>query len=76
MVTTATSCTIQNAGLDAGSLRLVNGTSPNQGRLEIYAVEWSTICGVDAEHFSISSGHVACRLLGFVGVKAVHRMSQ
>ena len=77
MVTTATSCKIENSVPGSGSLRFNNSSSSNQGRLEVFNdTTWSTICGLDDEHFPTTSGHVACRLLGFVGVETVHRNSQ
>ena len=52
-----------------GSLRLVGGRGPNEGRLEIfYAGQWGTICD---DFFSRDDGDVACRQLGFPGVREI-----
>ena len=46
-----------------GTLRLVNGTTSNQGRLEIciYSV-WGTVCSYA---FDTNDARVACRQLGY-----------
>ena len=44
-------------------LRLANGTTPTEGRLEIfYQGEWGTVCDND---FESAEATVACRQLGF-----------
>ncbi|EDV23305.1 uncharacterized protein TRIADDRAFT_27643, partial [Trichoplax adhaerens] len=46
-------------------LRLVDGSSSNKGRLEIYHNnQWGTICH---DGFGVSDGRVACRQLGYTG---------
>ncbi|XP_071510747.1 scavenger receptor cysteine-rich domain superfamily protein-like [Diadema antillarum] len=53
------------------SLRLVNGTSDGQGRLEIMdsSGEWGTVCGVSLHR---QDARVACRQLGYPDVQAVY----
>ena len=44
-------------------IRLVNGSGPYEGRLEIHHKgEWGTVCD---DGFSIESADVACRQLGY-----------
>ena len=51
-------------------LRIVNGSSPNEGRVEIRLSsnsDWSTVCGT---FWDINDVIVACRQLGFPGAHA------
>ena len=46
-----------------GTLRLVNGATPNEGRLEMYyGNEWGTICD---DYWTDDEADVACKLLGY-----------
>ena len=50
-------------------VRLVGGSRPSEGRLEVKAsAVWSTIC---SRYFSTAAGSVACRQLGYYGVKSI-----
>ena len=54
-----------------GSLRLVDGTGPHEGRVEIfYNNTWGTVCD---NHWSLNDGLVVCRQLGYPGVLSVYR---
>ena len=47
-------------------IRLVNGTFPNEGRLEIFHNgQWGTVCAPWPYWFKDSSATVVCRMLGF-----------
>lgn len=46
-------------------VRLVNGSHPNEGRVEIQlAGEWGTICH---NGWNIQSAQVVCKMLGYSG---------
>ncbi|XP_041570872.2 scavenger receptor class A member 5 [Taeniopygia guttata] len=57
-----------------GALRLVNGSGPHEGRLEIFhARRWGSVCD---DGWDGRDGDVACRALGFPGAADVFRMAR
>ena len=51
------------------SIRLVNGATSAEGRLEIFHdIRWGTVCD---DNFDILDGRVACRQLGFTTVARI-----
>lgn len=53
------------------NVRLVDGTGPHEGRVEIFHQgRWGTICD---DRWDIRAGQVVCRSLGYQGVQAVHK---
>ena len=50
---------------DAGDLRLVGGSTPSEGRVEIYhSGQWGTVCD---DRWDSNDGHVACLSVGISG---------
>ena len=56
-----------------GTVRLVNGTGPHEGRVEIfYNGTWGTVCD---NHWSLKDGLVVCRQLGYPGVLQTYKQA-
>ncbi|XP_006167812.1 macrophage scavenger receptor types I and II isoform X2 [Tupaia chinensis] len=55
---------------EAKTVRLVGGSGPHQGRVEVFhGGRWGTICD---DRWEIRTGLVVCRSLGYQGVQSVH----
>uniref|UniRef100_A0A1A7WA94 Scavenger receptor class A member 5 n=1 Tax=Iconisemion striatum TaxID=60296 RepID=A0A1A7WA94_9TELE len=52
-------------------VRLVNGSGPHQGRVEVFHERrWGTVCD---DNWDKNDGGVVCRMLGYRGAAEVHR---
>ena len=58
------------SGQSTGDLRLVNGVTNYEGRVEVYALgQWGTICD---DQFDMTDANVICKQLGFARAVRAH----
>ena len=56
----------------SGDIRLTNGSSAYEGRVEVFYNEtWGTVRADDHSHINIAQ--VVCRQLGFAGAVSIHK---